>query len=152
TDRRSDLVRCPAAATGADPGTVLPVRGSHFAALIYNEGVRTDAPSGRLHMDATPTSTSSPAVPTPIPPPPVVAAWSRSAQLTTAFLFGVVVTLLAVHAWGLLRWGTRPAELSRQGGLTYRIDLNQAPRAELLQIPGVGESRAERIERYRREY
>jgi competence protein ComEA len=53
-----------------------------------------------------------------------------------------------VQASGLLRWGTRPAELQRSG---YRIDLNRAPRAELLQIPGVGPALADKIEHHRRE-
>jgi competence protein ComEA len=36
--------------------------------------------------------------------------------------------------------------------LTYRVDLNRAGRAELLQLPGVGDSLATRIESYRREH
>src|SRR5262249_50845953 len=35
-------------------------------------------------------------------------------------------------------------------GLDYRVDLNRADRAELLQLPGVGENMAQRILDYRR--
>jgi competence protein ComEA len=88
--------------------------------------------------------------PRPTPParvPPVLqTAWPRSAQLTTAFLLGLATALLLVHAVGQLRWGARPTEL------TYRIDLNRAGRAELLQLPGVGDALAGRIETYRDEH
>ncbi len=85
--------------------------------------------------------------PPPAPVPPALqTAWPRSAQLTSAFLLGLVTALLLVHALGQLRWSTRPTEL------TYRIDLNRAGHAELLQLPGVGESLAARIESYRDEH
>jgi competence protein ComEA len=73
-------------------------------------------------------------------------AWPRSAQLTTAFLLGLVTALLLVHVLGQARWGARPTEL------TYRVDLNHAGHAELLQLPGVGETLAARIEDYREEH
>jgi competence protein ComEA len=69
-----------------------------------------------------------------------------------AFLLGVMTTLLAGHLWSYLPWGTRPTELDRRPTLIYRVDLNRAERAELLQLPGVGESLANRIENYRREH
>jgi competence protein ComEA len=78
----------------------------------------------------------------------VVTAWPKPAQLATAFLFGAAGALLSVHTWGFSRWGARPAELET----AYRIDLNAASKAELLQMPGVGESLAARIESYRKEY
>jgi competence protein ComEA len=81
----------------------------------------------------------------------VVTAWPKAAQLGTAFLFGAAGALLSVHAWGFSRWGARPAELEATS-TAYRIDLNAATKAELLQMPGVGESLAERIDAYRREY
>src|SRR5262249_35242354 len=103
---------------------------------------------GRSLMDVAPVPKPVPAVP---PPPPVVAAWPRSAQLTTAFLLGVLTTLLGVHAWGYTRWGSRPTEFVHGPGLTYRVDLNRADRTELLQLPGVGDTLAGRIETHRRE-
>jgi competence ComEA-like helix-hairpin-helix protein len=85
-------------------------------------------------------------------PPAILAAWPRSAQLTTAFLLGVTATLLAGQAVRFLRWGSRPTDLERSPALTYRIDLNRADRPELLQLPGVGDAMAQRIEDYRREH
>lgn len=84
------------------------------------------------------------------PAPEVVTAWPRSAQLATAFLLGMVVALLSVHILSSVRWSTRPSELEQSPG-AYRINLNQASRAELLQVPGIGPSLAEKIEDYRRE-
>jgi competence protein ComEA len=79
-------------------------------------------------------------------------AWPRSAQLATGFALGVATTLVMVRCYGYSPWSTRPSALT-QGSLTaYRVDLNRAERAELLQLPGVGESLAERIEDYRREH
>lgn len=78
-----------------------------------------------------------------------LSAWPRSAQLTTAFLLGVVITLLGMHVVSGLRFGARPTELDRA---PYRIDLNRASRAELMQLPGVGEATVARLEDYRREH
>jgi len=88
-----------------------------------------------------------------VPPaqPPIVAAWPRSAQLATAFLLGLTAALLAIHVYGSSRWSSKPTVLDRGAVLAYRIDLNQADRAELLQLPGVGDALAGRIEAYRRE-
>jgi competence protein ComEA len=101
-------------------------------------------------MDA-PAPAPVPAAPAP-PQQPFKAAWPPSAQLALAFLIGVVTTLLLVNGWGYLRWGTRPAELERGIGLSYRIDLNGADHVELLQLPGVGENLARKIEAYREEH
>lgn len=109
-----------------------------------------DAPAPIPPADA-PQPAPSPAVAPPLPTA-VVNAWPRSAQLTTAFLLGICVTLLAVHAWNSLRWTSKPSDLDRSTVLTYRIDLNRAERAELLQLPGVGPNLAERIEDHRRQH
>jgi competence protein ComEA len=94
---------------------------------------------------------SPPAPPSPPPDPPaLLTAWPRSAQLTTAFLLGVACTLLGVQVLQSVRWGTRPSELEPRIVVAYRIDLNRADRAELLQVPGLGPALAERIETYRR--
>jgi competence protein ComEA len=86
------------------------------------------------------------------PPSPLLAAWPRSAQWTTAFLLGVVVTLLAGQAFTYLRFGSRPTELERAAPPVYRVDLNRANREELLQLPGVGDRMATRIEDFRKEH
>ncbi len=91
------------------------------------------------------------AAPTPAPPQPGSSSWPRAAQLAAALLLGAALTLLGIHAWGYLRWGTRPTDLEPGGLPAYRIDLNRAGRAELLQLPGVGPRLADRIEEYRRD-
>jgi competence protein ComEA len=63
----------------------------------------------------------------------------------------MTTALLTVHCYGRLRWSSRPTELERGTSLGYRVDLNRAERAELLQLPGVGENLAARIEEHRRE-
>lgn len=51
-----------------------------------------------------------------------------------------------------LRWGSRPTELQRDTLTIYLIDLNRADRAELLQVPGIGDRLAQRILEYRRDH
>jgi competence protein ComEA len=77
-------------------------------------------------------------------------AWPRSAQWATALLLALALGLLAWHAYGTLRSGTRPTTLEPDAADT--IDLNRADRAQLLQLPGVGEGLARRIEAYRQEH
>jgi competence protein ComEA len=94
-----------------------------------------------------------PPAPVPAPPAPAVpTAWPRSAQLAAAFLLGVATVLLVVHAYGGLRGGSRPTGLQPGTAPAYRIDLNQAGRADLLQLPGVSDTMAGRIEDFRREH
>jgi competence protein ComEA len=81
---------------------------------------------------------------------PLLAAWPRSALVTTAFLLGVIAVLLVWHFISASAGGARPTDLERRGEIAYRIDLNSAPVAELEQLPGVGPKRAERIDEYRR--
>jgi competence ComEA-like helix-hairpin-helix protein len=82
----------------------------------------------------------------------VSAVWPRSAQLMTAFLLGLAVALLGIQLWSMSRWSTRPLELDRGKGIPYRIDLNTAQRGQLLQVPGIGERTAEKIETYRQDH
>ncbi len=84
--------------------------------------------------------------------PVIVAAssWPRSAQAATALLLALALGLLGWHVWNGQRWGSRPSELDLDpAAATGRLDLNRADRAQLLQLPGVGEHTAERIEEYR---
>lgn len=99
-------------------------------------------------MDAASSSSTPAAVRPPVQSqePPV---WPRSAQLATLFLLAIATTLLAVHGWRGSRWGSRPTVWERADANRYQIDLNRADQTELLQIPGVGESLARRIEAYR---
>lgn len=89
----------------------------------------------------------------PAPPiPDVQLAWLRPAQYTAVVIVALLTGLLAFQAWQYSRFGTRPTELQRGRGLSYRVDLNRASRNELLQLPGVGPNLAARIEDYRREH
>jgi competence protein ComEA len=81
--------------------------------------------------------------------PALLAAWPKAARLTTAFLLGVALSALILHAFGYFRWSSKPTDLDRTAAPPYRVDLNHADRAELLQIPGVGENMAKRIEDHR---
>src|SRR5438105_2425624 len=81
--------------------------------------------------------------------PALFAAWPKSAQVTTAFLLGVAVAALALNVLGYLRWGSRPTDLEHGAVPAYRVDLNRADHAALVQLPGVGDSLAKRIEGHR---
>src|SRR5262245_23112873 len=84
----------------------------------------------------------------PAPPQPdVLVAWPRTAQWAMAVLLVLATLLTALSSLGGMRWGARPTRLEREAGL---VDLNRADRAQLLQLPDVGEKLAENIEEYRR--
>jgi competence protein ComEA len=102
-------------------------------------------------MDAAKPTTPEPVQPANQQPAPF-AAWPRSAQLTLAGLIGLAIALLAVHGYSQSRWASRPTVLDSRTALGYRIDLNEADRAQLLQLPGIGDSLVARIEDYRREH
>lgn len=90
--------------------------------------------------------------PNPPPQSPTPPAWPRTAQVAAAALLLAALALLGWHAYGAGRWGTRPTTLEAGAAQAFRIDLNRADRAQLLQLPGVGEGLAERIEDYRRKH
>jgi len=82
----------------------------------------------------------------------VLTAWTRPAQLATAFLLGLATALVAVSWYASSPWASRPSQLEHGPAGAYRVDLNRADHAELLQLPGVGEGLARRIVAYRREH
>jgi competence ComEA-like helix-hairpin-helix protein len=77
------------------------------------------------------------------------AGWPRSAQVALALLLGLAAGLLAWHVYGMQTWGSRPTELDASATPILKFDLNRADRAQLLQLPGVGDSLARRILAYR---
>jgi competence ComEA-like helix-hairpin-helix protein len=113
-------------------------------------------------MDATPSNppttaltNTPPAAPAPVqvalpssPATTALAVWSPPAQWV-AVLLCLAALLFILHGYGYLPLGTRPTELQRSEALKYRIDLNRATRAELMQLPGIGPKRAGDIEVYR---
>jgi competence protein ComEA len=85
-------------------------------------------------------------------PPGEPPGWPRSAQCSTALLLALALGLLGWHVVSAQRWGARPTTLEADAVATSRLDLNKADRAQLLQLPGVGEALARRIEAYRQEH
>lgn len=81
-----------------------------------------------------------------------VKAWSRPAQVAAALLLCLALVLLGWHAWSTQRGSCRPATLESNELPAPTVDLNQADHAQLLQLPGVGDSLAQRIETYRAEH
>src|SRR5262245_43558428 len=67
----------------------------------------------------------------------VLLAWPLPAQVAAAGLVVLAALLLVANAWGLSSFWTRPTELDEGESCRYRVDLNQASVAELMQIPGV---------------
>jgi competence protein ComEA len=92
---------------------------------------------------------ASPPIALPSAMPPV---WTPPAQAATALLLCLALGLLAWHALASHRRACRPALLEEGAAADLRIDLNRADHAQLLQLPGVGDSLARRIEDYRREH
>jgi competence protein ComEA len=78
-------------------------------------------------------SAYSPAPPTPPPP-------ARGDRLLT--VAAVIVAIALIAAIYGPRFGARPADVTP---FAYRVDLNTADRGELMQVPGIGPSRADAI-------
>ena len=79
-------------------------------------------------------------------------AWSRPVQATAVLFLLLAVVLIAWHTCAAQRWSCRPATLEPAEEDPPFVDLNQADHAQLLQLPGVGENLALRIEAYRAEH
>ncbi len=84
--------------------------------------------------------------------PSVPHPWPRPAQAALGLVVALLVSLLGWQVYSGSRLAVRPTELERGAASTYQVDLNEASHAELLQLPGVGENLAKRIETYRRDY
>jgi competence protein ComEA len=50
------------------------------------------------------------------------------------------------------RWASRPTDLDASPALLTKLDLNRADHVQLMQLPGIGENLARRIEVYRMEH
>ncbi|MHB1424750.1 MAG: ComEA family DNA-binding protein [Gemmataceae bacterium] len=81
-----------------------------------------------------------------------VPAWSRPAQGTAVLLLVLALGLLGWHSWIMQCWNCRPTALETGALDSPSLDLNQADHAQLLQLSGVGEDLARRIEAYRAEH
>jgi competence protein ComEA len=69
--------------------------------------------------------------------------------VVTAALLVLALGLLGWHVLAAQRWMARPTTAEAEAAPAFRVDLNRADRAELLQLPGVGDSLAGRILEYR---
>jgi competence protein ComEA len=69
--------------------------------------------------------------------------------MATLLLAGLFFGLLIAKGHTHLTTSSRPLELDNDLSLPFRIDLNEADRITLLQVPGIGEAMAERILNYR---
>jgi competence protein ComEA len=96
-------------------------------------------------MQAIPPATKSPS-------PPLANVWPRSVQTATAVALALATVVLALRSIPYLRNFISPTVSTTTTDTAYQIDLNTAERAELLQLPGVGESLAQRILNYRKEH
>jgi len=104
-------------------------------------------------LDAVPDSTAAPSSGAAVVPPPqkVLPSWPRSAQWAAAVLLAGALILLAYHALANTGHATRDTQLVTEDGPIYRLDVNRARPAELMQVPGIGPELARRIVDTRRE-
>jgi competence protein ComEA len=92
-----------------------------------------------------------PIVATPVPDITLRSPWSRPAQRVIVGLLVLALSLLSWRLYAAGRWAARPTTLELEAA-AFKVDLNTADHSQLLQLPGVGESLATRIEAYRRQY
>lgn len=82
--------------------------------------------------------------------PEFLAAWPRSSQYALAFLIVLALSLMTLHVVLGRLTDARPTTLTTEKVLTQAVDLNQADRVQLRQIPELGDSLAQAIIEYRR--
>lgn len=87
-----------------------------------------------------------PAMPVAPPTSPLPPVWPRSAQMAAGSLLVLSLLLMGWHLLTMSVSSTRPTQLVLQ------LELNRADRAELRQLPGIGESLARRIDDFRRDH
>lgn len=85
-------------------------------------------------------------------PCPPASPWPRSAQAAAALLLLAVAALLGWHVWQAQPSRCQPAVLEADALASPSLDLNRAERAQLVQLFGVGDNLAGRIEAYRAEH
>src|SRR5262249_51808052 len=85
-------------------------------------------------------------------PPAIITAWPRCVQWAAAALLGVATVLLIALNFAHLRQGLFSPNLLHVESVPYQIDVNTADKAELLQLPAIGETLAQRILEYRQEH
>jgi competence ComEA-like helix-hairpin-helix protein len=88
---------------------------------------------------------AAPPVPAGAPAPAATPAQARSAQIALACLIVLAIVLVGRSVVSNGSWRARPTELTE----AHRLDLNRASKAELLQVPGVGDKTADKILDYR---
>jgi competence protein ComEA len=114
-----------------------------------------DSCASNAGIRSAPVQAPVPALP-PAPEKPSVniglpAAWPPAAQRVTVVALLAALSLLSWQTIQGGRWSARPTTLTERG-LAFRVDLNTADHAGLMQLPGVGESLAQRIEDHRSHY
>lgn len=95
----------------------------------------------------------TPGTAAPVPSPPsLLEVWSRPVQAALAVLLFATIIFITAHVlFGDLR-DARPTDLEAGSFPTAIVDLNNADRALLRQLPEVGDALVDRIEEYRREH
>src|SRR5262249_38366064 len=126
---------------------VMP-KGVEHSAPPPNLGVAAPSAAGSAAPPAWPAAAQLPLVSTSLPAP----TWPRPPLWATVLLLVVALALLGWTASASARWAARPTALERDAVRAARLDLNRADRVQLLQLPGVGETLAARIEAYRDEH
>ncbi len=113
-------------------------------------------PSSTIEVDQTtlPVTTTLELTPEAVATPKAIESnWGLSVRDCWALLvLSVGCVGLSVWQWGQISgWGKLPVEVQRlpERVYDYRIDINQATWAELMQLPGVGKTLAGRILEYR---